>query len=78
MKTASQNLLEKWQKTPCELAILWSKLEMCSARLNNAIRTQSLSDVTAEVPEIRKLMKAIERAQVANGVLGAKKDKKTP
>jgi hypothetical protein len=69
---AAQGVLEKWQKTPYELAILWSKLEMCSARLNNAIRTQYLSDVTAEVPELRKLMQTIARAQVANKVLGAK------
>jgi hypothetical protein len=69
---AAKGVLEKWQKTPYELAILWSKLEMCSARLNNAIRTSDKYCVTAEVPELRKLMKAIERAQVANKVLGAK------
>ena len=60
--------LAKWHKTPAEMRRLWDVLASVVSNIQTGVTFKDLKQVTDEMPEIKKLVKTIERAQVAKAV----------
>ena len=60
--------LDKWHKNREEMKALWLRLQQAAGELALGSTWNDLKKVTDNLPEIEKLVKTIERAQVANCV----------
>lgn len=57
-----------WKKTAYEKAAIWSLLENASIGIATAAKSQNLSHVNAWLIDVKKYVKQIERAQVADAL----------
>lgn len=57
-----------WKKTAYEKAEIWSLLENASIGLATSAKNQRLDHVNAWLADVKKLVKQLERAQVADGL----------